>query len=312
MSNNPLDLMHVFRPSKSTLTNLLNKKFPDIRYVCNPYVPEGLTILAGRPKIGKTTLARGLMAAASSSDEFLGKKCEVTNSLFLSLEESERLVRRKFSTISNANTDRIDLQFSWPRGEEGVNALRDYLFMNPEIKLVVIDSLSKFRSLEGKASQQFLQDYEAVSALQNLAKEFEGLAIVLLHHTTKAFHEDPIDCISGTYGISAAMDSFSVLRMNAGKYQFSCGGRDWDEEISDFELERKDKGWVLLGSWDSEIASQPPARGQVLEILKREGVVTGDGIAKRLSITKQTASQHLNILMHEGLVRKTSDGWSAL
>lgn len=269
-------------------------------------------IFAGRPKIGKTTLLRSLMLRASNGGDFFGRKCESICSLFLSLEESERMAKRKFTLVSEeADTDRIDLQFGWPRGMVGIDALREYLSKYPDIRLVVIDCLTKFREPDSRAKQQFQHDYETVTALHELTKEFPCLAIVLLHHTTKADFEDPIDCISGSYGITAAVDSYGVIQLKNGKYRLTLGGRYWDEDVSDFELERRDNSWELVGAWDSDVADQPLVRGQALAILKLEGVVTGDGVAKRLGITKQTASQHLKKLLEEGLVIKTNDGWSA-
>lgn len=310
---NPLDLIQCFSPTRNTLTSLLSKEFPETSYVCKPYFSEGLMIFAGRPKIGKTTLLRSLMLRASNGGNFFGRKCEAISSLFLSLEEPERMAKRKFTLVfEGADTDRIDLQFGWPRGMAGIDALRDYLNKYPDIRLVVIDCLTKFRDSDSKAKQQFQHDYETVTALHELTKEFSGLAIVLLHHTTKADFEDPIDCISGSYGITAAVDSYGVIQLKNGKYRLTIGGRYWDEDVSDFELERRDNSWELVGEWDSDVADQPLVRGQALAILKKEGIVTGDGVAKRLEITKQTASQHLNKLLEEGLVIKTNDGWSAI
>lgn len=314
---NPLDSYRdsglYFSPTRNTLTNLLSKEFSDTAYICKPFISEGLMIFAGRPKIGKTTLLRSLMLRASNGGDFLGKTCEVKSSLFLSLEESERMAKRKFDLVKEgANTDLIDVQFCWPRGSHGIEALRSYLSRYPEIRLVVIDCLTKFRELDSKPKQQFQQDYETVAALHELTKEFSGLALVVLHHTTKANFEDPIDSISGSYGITAAVDSYGVLQSIDGKYRLSLGGRYWDEDTSDFELERKDGDWLIVGEWDTDVADLPLVRGRILTVLKEEGVVTNDGLAKRLGISKQTVSEHIKILRRDGYVSKTSDGLSAL
>ncbi len=63
---------------------LLARQMPAIKRF-NPFLAEGLTLLAGKPKLGKTTIARQAMLAVTSATDFLGSKCELGNALFLSL-----------------------------------------------------------------------------------------------------------------------------------------------------------------------------------------------------------------------------------
>ena len=45
---------------------LLERDMPAIAYLCEPWVPEGLHLTVGRPKIGKSTLVRQKLAAIAS------------------------------------------------------------------------------------------------------------------------------------------------------------------------------------------------------------------------------------------------------
>jgi len=52
-----------------------------------------------------------------------------------------------------------------------------------------------------------------------------------------------------------------------------------------------------------------PQQVEVLAILRREGTVTGNGIATRLGVSAQAASKMLHRMAEAGLVTKTKHGW---
>ena len=55
-----------------TTANLLSTDFPPMRWAAPRYVPEGLVILAGRPKIGKSWLLMQLAVAVGTGGMFFG------------------------------------------------------------------------------------------------------------------------------------------------------------------------------------------------------------------------------------------------
>ena len=68
---------------------LRGKTFPPIRFVA-PFIAEGCTILAGRPKIGKSwlMLATGLDVACDGGDV-----------LYLALEDNERRLQTRMAKL---------------------------------------------------------------------------------------------------------------------------------------------------------------------------------------------------------------------
>lgn len=293
------------------LSDLLHRQFEPLHYLSEPLISEGLTIFAGRPKIGKTTLVRQLLISLSASTPFLGYPCVETKSLFLCLEEGERMAQRKFKRIvGDSNVSLIDIRFEWARGIDGLLDIRQYLAENPDVRLVVIDSLSRFREVQTRNTNQFQQDYEMVSSLHTLTKDFPKLAIVILHHTTKAKADDPMDCISGTYGITAAVDSYGVLLKSGDKYRLHWGGRNWDSDVSDFEVARKDGKWELIGEWDNNLSGLTAVQQNVIEVLKSEGTVSCTGLSRRLEITKQSALEHLKKLTNLGVIVRRGNDYS--
>jgi hypothetical protein len=79
---------------------LLAKKLPDAQFIVPGYIAEGLTILAGRPKIGKSWLALGIaMAVASGGLAFGAVKVAAGSVLYLALEDTERRLQRRIKQI---------------------------------------------------------------------------------------------------------------------------------------------------------------------------------------------------------------------
>lgn len=288
---------------------LLALELPDVQYLCRPWVPEGVTLLAGAPKVGKTTLLRQFGASVSSGATLWGAACAQADVLFLSLEEGQKLMRRKLllAGYRGDQVRRIRFHWKWRPGVEGVADLRDRLRACPEIRLIIIDSLTRFRDAPTRDKPQFHQDYEAVRLLADITKDHPGLSIIVLHHTKKDQAGDPIADISGTFGLSAAADNYMVLRRESGEFVLHCGGRYWDETEDAFRLVREAGAWALEGA-ALTVRLSPMQRGY-LDALKAEGTITTRGMARRFEVRDSTASEILSELQGKGLVERTSDGW---
>src|SRR5260221_319650 len=84
-------------PEGESVFSLLERDIPEPVKLCDPWCFEGVNIIAGRPKLGKTTLERQKLAAAAIGGEFFDSKfINAVKCAFLSLEEGELLCRAKF------------------------------------------------------------------------------------------------------------------------------------------------------------------------------------------------------------------------
>lgn len=292
--------------------SLLALDLPETHYLCRPWIPEGVTILAGRPKIGKTTLLRQIAVCASSGATLWGRPCTQAEVLFLSLEEGQKLMRKKLllAGYAGAQLRCIRFHWRWRTGAGGVADIRARIEANPAIRFVIVDSLTRFRDAPTRDKPQFHQDYEAVRLLADIAKDFPGLSIIVLHHTKKDQGDDPIADISGTFGLTAAADNYMVMRREAGEYVLHCGGRYWDEAEDAFRLRRDGGAWSLEGI--AAPVRLSPMQRQYLDVLRAEGTVTTRGMARRFSVRDNTASEILAELQAKGLADRTADGWRAV
>lgn len=283
---------------------LTERDLPDPIRLCDPWATEGVTIIAGRPKLGKTTLERQKLAAAAVGGEFLDSKfTRASLCAFLSLEEGELLTRLKFkqANFSDEALAGIQLFFEWPRGHEGVAQLDRYLTANPDIEFVVIDSLSRFRQVPDARTPPFTCDYEAVNMLHECAKRHHGVCIDVIHHTRKGKSDDPMDDISGTYGLTAAADTCMVLRNHADGATIYVAGRLWTRNDNSYILHKDSGRWAMLGV----NLGLPDEQIETLNIIKaRTDGIGGTELGDKLNITPQSAWQRIDILIEKGFVVK--------
>ena len=257
---------------------LLECDMPEPVLLCDPWCPEGLLLNAGRPKVGKTTLLRQKAVAMGNGADFFGSPCKRAKVLFVSLEENSRLMRKKLKMAgyTAAEVENIEFYFDWPRGLEGAERLAEYLSEHPDVRYVVIDSLTRIRELPDQKKPAFIADYEAMQHLHSILTERPGIAIEVLHHTRKAKSDDPIDDISGTYGLTAACDGYFVMRHHAEGVELHVGGRLWDRDDSKFMLKRSNQRWLFDGVADDLTGDQR----YTLDLLKHSGGMKPSELAK--------------------------------
>src|SRR3712207_4780338 len=80
--------------------DLQRQTFPPIRYVVPGYIAEGLTLLAGRPKLGKSWFMLDVGLAVAAGRTCLGATaCEQGDVLYLALEDNERRLQSRIEKL---------------------------------------------------------------------------------------------------------------------------------------------------------------------------------------------------------------------
>lgn len=278
-------------PQGQSVLSLVERTMTPIQYLNDPWAPEGLNINAGRPKLGKSTLLRQKQAAIAVGAMFWGTPCTHAPCVYLSLEEGDRLTRAKFEMAGfpREALANIEVFFEWPRGVDGVLQLHRLLDARPEVRHVGIDSLTRFRTVPDARTPAFQADYDAVNGLHELAKARPGIAIDLVHHTRKMKTDDAIEDISGTFGLSAACDSYWILRHHEDGAVLHVGGRLWDRDVHQFSLKRGQQRWELVGEFDALTEVQRTT----LQALKTSGGQSPTDGAKFWGISRQSMLDRL-------------------
>ena len=83
-----------------TAALLRTRTFQPIKFVVPGYISEGLTILAGRPKLGKSWFMMETALATSMAELCLGEiRCELGDVLYLALEDNERRLQSRITKL---------------------------------------------------------------------------------------------------------------------------------------------------------------------------------------------------------------------
>lgn len=178
-------------------------------------LPEGLTLLCGPSKIGKSWLVLHLCICVSLGVRFMGFNTQQCDVLYLALEDTFARVKDRVARMTDDCPSR--LRFAVQAGTLS-GALEEQLTLHktqyPETKLVVIDTLQKVRSApDPKANiSAYGKDYQDIGALKKLAVDL-SIAIVLVHHLRKTKDkDDPFNEISGSTGLMGAADTALLLK----------------------------------------------------------------------------------------------------
>src|SRR5215204_108773 len=84
------------KPATFTAAELMEMELQPVRSVIDGILPEGVTFLAGKPKLGKTWMAQGISIATSTGGVALGTKpVEQGEVLNLALEDNPRRLKKR-------------------------------------------------------------------------------------------------------------------------------------------------------------------------------------------------------------------------
>jgi hypothetical protein len=228
--------------------------FDPIRYVVPGYIAEGCTILAGKPKLGKSWLClEAGLAVASGTTCLGGILCQKGSVLFLALEDNRRRLQRRMdkvlSPFGGEWPEAFEYATEWPRADEGgIEHIREWIEGTPDARLIVVDVLAMFRPARGNQQSLYEADYAAVSGLQGLASRY-GIAVVIVHHVRKSPAEtDPFEKVSGTMGLTGAADTVLVLDRDSNGVTLYGRGRDIEEIETAVTFDKDSCRWIVMGA----------------------------------------------------------------
>src|SRR5215207_1341084 len=261
-------------PKTLTAAELLGLELPPIRWSVQGLLPEGVTLLAGKPKLGKSWMGLDIAIAISTGGVALGtRQVEMGDVLYMALEENYRRLRKRLEKLLTGEApERLHIVTEWPRMDEGgAEALERWLEAHPDTRLVVVGILKRVRPRTSPNRSVYEPDYEALEAMQRLGAEFE-VSILVVHHLRKLGAADPLDEISGSTGLSGGADGVLVLKRDRGRADayLHVTGREIEEEAElalrwDADL----ASWTLVG--DAEEYRISKERQEIVRVLTEAG-----------------------------------------
>lgn len=224
---------------------LMNQPLQPLSFVVDTLISQGLHILAGSPKVGKSWLALWLAVTVAKGEPVWGMQVKKGTTLYLCLEDSQlRIQNRLFDVTEDAPSNVHFCTETCILGDGLTEQLEQFLNEHLDTSLIIIDTLQMIRGTT--YDNTYANDYRDLSILKRLA-DAHGIAILLIHHLRKEKASDVFNRISGTMAISGAVDSSFMLveeRRGSGRARLSCIGRDI--EYRELELQRNtDNMWEV-------------------------------------------------------------------
>jgi hypothetical protein len=310
---------HDWRENVVSATALRQMTFEPMRFVLLSLLVIGVTLLVGRPKIGKSWLALAIALACAGCGTALGLPAEQGDVLYLALEDSRRRLRGRLDKLlSSVQTDWPErLKFvsigDWRRQDMGGLAdLAAWCRSVAKPTLIVIDTLARFRKPATGKTPLYNSDYEAIADMQKIAIE-HGVAIVVLHHTRKAGADSPFDTVSGTLGLTGGADATLVMERKNTSVVLHAQGRDIEESETAIQFDKATCRWTVLGPAAEVHRSQE--RTRVIDAFKwaRQGSLSTTEIMVHAEIKNRNAADILlSRMVRDGEIRRVGTGRYAL
>lgn len=267
--------------------DLMAEDFPEPRWAVPGILAEGLNLLCGPPKVGKSWAALGLAAAIASGGRALGTiPVDPGPVLYLALEDQPRRLQCRLRTVFGEKPppEGLDIWTECERLPEGGDTMRDWLDQQSTARLLAVDVFARVRPPADAKSSTYEADYLAMAALKRIADDY-GVCLLVVHHVRKATAEDFLDAVSGTNGLAGAADGILVLRRSRGSAdgELHITGRDVQEDKRALSWEADLGAWKLLDGPAEDYALHDTRR-TVLQLLREQDGLTPKAIADTLAL----------------------------
>jgi hypothetical protein len=248
-----------------TLSGLMSNDYPPVRWVVPGLICDGLNILAGKPKLGKSMFALNIAITVAGGGKALGDiQTTPGEVLYLALEDrAVRLqgrARKMLQGLDAKVSRRLKIATRWPRQDRGGLDLMAHWARNlceDKPALCIIDVWTKFRTPSQAKGNAYEQDYDAMSQVKSVADEL-GFAVQVVHHCRKSQGQDVLEEIGGTMGLSGSADGILALTRarNESEATIFVTGRDVDEKEISLKFDAKTLTWQSQGDAKDRNASK--------------------------------------------------------
>jgi RecA-family ATPase len=309
---------HKQKPNGSLISSkgLKTMRFEPIKYVVPGVIVEGLTLLAAKPKLGKSWLMLHAAIAVARGGFTLGDiHCAEGDVLYCALEDNLRRLQSRMTKLLGISADwpeRLRFLCEMPRlADGGLDIIQDWIAAADHPRFVIIDTLAMVRAPKNANQTQYDADYDAVKELRKLASK-HGIAIVLVHHLRKADSDDAFDTISGTLGLTGAPDTILVLKRDTtGNVVLHGRGRDLIEIEKAITFSKDTCSWTITG--EASEARTSAERKAIISAMAEIGTAASPSDIAAIARAKpNNVRRLLSKLAKSGIVRKCEYGRYAL
>jgi hypothetical protein len=298
-------LMSAIRTIDSSI--LLKKEFDPVPWIVPDYLPPGLTIISGKPKVGKSWLALQLALSVMTGGMAFEKQVNQGKVLYLALEDSERRLKDRMKKQDWPSIHgKVDFMlygdfFDQIGSLNSGGGIRLMQYIEAEkFSLVIVDTFS--RAIKGDQLDSS-EMTAAVGPIQQKALELD-IALVLVDHMRKntGVVPDPISDVFGSVAKAGILDTAWALYKEQGVFgaKLAISGRDVDTYDLQLEFRRPGYFWHCHGEALTVYLTQE--RQNILDALEDLEEANNRRIAEYIKSDESNTRKKLNDLCNEGLI----------
>jgi len=244
-----------------TDTQILATQYPEPDWIIPDLMPEGYTVLAGLPKLGKSVIGLQIAEAVASGGVLFNERVKSGRVLYIAVEDTERRLQRRMKENQHVGTGKIFFFNGWDALDKSGFAELEKELKRIKYRICILDTL--FRMFSPRVRQNDSAQMAAIGdALQNLCKPGTGLVSGLIgldHHNKGAYFEDGnnLGNLSGSTAKAGAADTLWNCYRKRGQNEMKVEitGRDVDEQDLKLGFERLTRCYQLKTETDVREAS---------------------------------------------------------
>jgi hypothetical protein len=261
----------------------------------------GTSMLAAKPKVGKTTLSRQLAVCVAKGLPFLGRETVPGRVAYIALEEKNDEVKKHFLALGV--DDQCEIDVTTDVTGDAFAALEAYVrVVKP--RLVIIDPIFRFIKIQDG------NNYNAVTAalepFSKLARS-SGTHILMIHHRGKG-DKSGGDSILGSTAIFAAFDTALTMNKTDARRTIKSEqryGEGLEETVLIFDPEQRS---LSFGKTSAESKSEEMGESIRTYLTDQITPIEEKSITEAVGGTTAICRQVIRELVDSGGVRRSGAG----
>ena len=298
--------------------------FPPIKWAVDRILPEGFTVLAGDPKIGKSLLAVDVCSAVAAGSRAFGDlECMVGDAIYLSFEDPARRIQQRIKNQCDTWPGKFHIvENGIPQlGLDFYRIMDEMMSLWPDTRVVFLDTLQFVIPQKAAGVNDYEHYCKVLDPLHRWALD-NHVAVCGITHRTKAkmsADENPFSGIIGSVAIQSNADALIILAKNYKKDENNAsdaegymivGGREVPSSHFSMEFNSEEVKWVMSEEQEGEgiNVKKKSNNEKILDVLQLKTEIAPKEISDLSKINISTVKSCLKRLAKRGLVENIKHG----
>jgi hypothetical protein len=238
-------------------STLIKQVYAPLKFQVDEILPQGIFILAGAPKIGKSWLVLDICHSIAAGNELWEHRTTRNGVLYIALEDNHRRLQDRLKKIIKEEPPTEPLNLHLAVSAKGIHdglmeQIDNFMAEHPDTGFIAIDTLEHIRKgeVDRKDRGLYSTDYADMQILRAITNKYDGITLMLIHHTRKMHDADPLFTVTGSTGLTGAVDGIWVLdkeKRAENKAVLSILNRDTKGYAFKLQLDVDICKWQFLG-----------------------------------------------------------------